>query len=81
MRRGGRASNWGTGGATDIMITVVMAIVVVFFVIAIVPELEGMTIDPLWSPMTQSMLGLVKWILPVGAIVAVVIMIFRKIKG
>lgn len=81
MSRRSFRSSGGSSSATSIMIGVLMAIITIFFVIAVVPELEAMVIDPAWAPMTQTMLGLVKWILPVGAIIAVIVLIFRQVRG
>lgn len=78
-RFGGGGSSGGVG---DIIVTALLVFVLFMFVINFVPEIEDAVLGFTTTlPMVEGMVTLMSWILPVGAIICALVILFRKIKA
>jgi len=87
-KRMARRRSWGGGGGgggnmLGKVLTAILLIYVLFmFVINFVPEIEtAVTGFTSTLPMVETMVGIVSWLLPVGALVIAAVMLFKHIKS
>jgi len=76
------AAQVGSINPSRIIVLLVMAFVVIMFLLSFVPELEtaiaGSTIT---NEFVNSFLGIMVWVVPIGALIAILIAIFRTTKS
>jgi hypothetical protein len=61
-----------------IITLLIMAFVVLMFILSFVPELEdAITNSTITNEFVNAMLGIMVWVLPIGALIAILIAIFR----
>ena len=77
-----RTGEFGGINPSRTIVLLIMAFVVIMFILSFVPELEtavtGSTID---NDFVNSFLGIMVWVLPIGALIAILVAIFRNTTG